>query len=70
MDAILNQEQEDLLKRTRETLGRLRDALADIGAPAADRAALADSIRQLDELFVLVVAGEFHAGKSAFINAL
>ena len=35
-----------------------------------DRAALADSIRQLDDLFLLVVAGEFNAGKSAFINAL
>lgn len=70
MNAILNQEQEALLKRTRETLGRLRDALADIGATTADRTALADSIRQVDELFLLVVAGEFNAGKSAFVNAL
>jgi small GTP-binding protein len=31
---------------------------------------LAASIRQLDELFLLVVVGEFNAGKSAFINAL
>ena len=36
----------------------------------ADRKALADSIGQLDELFLLVVAGEFNSGKSAFINAL
>ncbi|NJN54095.1 MAG: hypothetical protein HC804_04660, partial [Anaerolineae bacterium] len=35
-----------------------------------DRTALADSIRQLDDLFLLVVTGEFNAGKSAFINAL
>jgi small GTP-binding protein len=70
METILNPEQEALLKRTRDTLGRLRDALADIGATAADRTALADSIRQVDELFLLVVAGEFNAGKSAFINAL
>ena len=27
-------------------------------------------MRQLDELFLLVVVGEFNAGKSAFINAL
>ena len=26
--------------------------------------------RQLDELFLLVIVGEFNAGKSAFINAL
>ena len=28
------------------------------------------SIQQLDELFLLVIVGEFNAGKSAFINAL
>ena len=32
--------------------------------------ALDQSIAQLDELFLLVVVGEFNAGKSAFINAL
>ena len=31
---------------------------------------MAASIRQLDELFLLVVVGEFNSGKSAFINAL
>jgi small GTP-binding protein len=70
MDTILDQEQEALLKRTRDTLGRLRDLLADAGAELEDRSALAESIRQLDELFLLVVAGEFNSGKSAFVNAL
>ena len=70
MDAILTKAQEALLKETRDTLGRLRDALAAGGADPAGRAALAESIRQLDELFLLVIAGEFNSGKSAFINAL
>jgi ribosome biogenesis GTPase A len=70
MEAVLSPEQEQLLKQTRTTLGDLRDALADAGAPAESRTALSDSIRQLDELFLLVVAGEFNSGKSAFINAL
>jgi small GTP-binding protein len=70
MEAILNPEQEELLKRTRDTLGQLRDLLADTAAIREDRAALADSIRQLDDLFLLVVAGEFNSGKSAFVNAL
>lgn len=70
MDAILTSEQEELLKRTRDTLAQLRDLLADANARPEDRSALADSIRQLDDLFLLVVAGEFNAGKSAFINAL
>jgi small GTP-binding protein len=70
MEAILNLEQEELLKRTRDVLGQLRDVLADTAADSADRSALAESIRQLDELFLLVIAGEFNSGKSTFINAL
>jgi small GTP-binding protein len=70
MEAILTQAQEALLKQTRDALGRLRDVLAAASADPAGRDALAESIRQLDELFLLVIAGEFNSGKSAFINAL
>ena len=58
------------LSQTRELLSAVRDALTEFGATPADQAALAASIRQLDELFLLVVVGEFNSGKSAFINAL
>ena len=70
MDSILTDKQEALLKETREVLGRLRDLLAESNASPAGRTALAESIGQLDELFLLVIAGEFNSGKSAFINAL
>lgn len=70
MDAILTQAQETLLKRTRDALGRLRDVLNADAINPAGHAALVESIRQLDELFLLVIAGEFNSGKSAFINAL
>ena len=70
MQNLLNKDQQELLKRTRSTLGRLRDMLADANANKEDRDALSDSIKQLDELFLLVVAGEFNAGKSSFVNAL
>jgi small GTP-binding protein len=70
MELILNKEQEELLRQTRDTLGRLREVLAETDTAQGDRKALADSIGQLDELFLLVVAGEFNSGKSAFINAL
>ncbi len=70
MKLILNTRQDELLKQTRETLGRLRELLAETEATTVDRKALADSIKQLDELFLLVIAGEFNSGKSAFINAL
>ena len=70
MELVLNSEQDELLKQTRDTLGRLRELLAQMETTPAERKALADSVRQLDELFLLVVAGEFNSGKSAFINAL
>ncbi len=70
MELVLNNEQEELLRQTRGTLGRLRETLAETATEPAARKALADSIGQLDELFLLVVAGEFNSGKSAFINAL
>ncbi|UCC52225.1 MAG: dynamin family protein [Anaerolineaceae bacterium] len=70
MELTLNSEQDELLKQTRETLGHLREVLAETEATPSDRKALTDSVRQLDELFLLVVAGEFNSGKSAFINTL
>jgi small GTP-binding protein len=67
---ILNDEQEALLGDERRVLNDLRVALVEFGAPHEDTATLGESIQQLDELFLLVVVGEFNAGKSAFINAL
>ncbi len=67
---ILNENQERLLVEERRWLSALQVALAKFDVAPADQAALERSIRQLDELFLLVVVGEFNAGKSAFINAL
>lgn len=67
---ILTDAQEDLLKDSRNLLNDLRSSLIQFGAAPEDHETLADSIRQLDELFLLVVVGEFNSGKSAFINAL
>jgi small GTP-binding protein len=70
VEEVLSPDLHDQLTRGRQLLAELRDALTRFGANAADQAALAASIRQLDEFFLLVVVGEFNAGKSAFINAL
>ena len=67
---ILDSRQDELLAENRRLLAELRRALARFDASAEDQATLERSARQLDELFLLVVAGEFNAGKSAFINAL
>ena len=67
---ILTDAQENLLKDARSLLNNIRASLIQFGAAPEDHETLADSIRQLDELFLLVVVGEFNSGKSAFINAL
>src|SRR5581483_3680717 len=67
---VLPETGERQLKEARQLLLTLHDALLRFGAAPADRTALDDSIRQLDDFFLLVVAGEFNSGKSAFINAL
>jgi small GTP-binding protein len=70
LSKILTLAQDELLKEERRILSRLRLALSRFDAAAEHQAALDRSIEQLDELFLLVVIGEFNAGKSAFINAL
>ena len=70
LSKILTDAQDELLKDERRVLSRLRLALSRFGAAADQQQALEHSIEQLDELFLLVVVGEFNAGKSAFINAL
>ncbi|MGC8878271.1 MAG: dynamin family protein [Anaerolineae bacterium] len=68
--AILTPQQDALLSEERHCLNELQVALARFDAAMEDQATLERSIRQLDELFLLVVVGEFNAGKSALINAL
>jgi small GTP-binding protein len=67
---ILGQAEQDVLREERRILGELRASLIRFGASDENMAPLERSIEQLDELFLLVVVGEFNAGKSAFINAL
>ncbi len=70
LSKILSADQDELLKDERRVLARLRTALMRFDAAPEHQDALARSIEQLDELFLLVIVGEFNAGKSAFINAL
>ena len=70
LEPILNAEQRELLQAERELLAEVKAGLDRNETPAEDLSALADSVGQLDELFLLVVVGEFNAGKSALINAL
>ena len=69
MTPLLDDRARDLLERERRLLARLGDLL--------DRAGLADDARRareaaegLSDAFLVVVVGEFNAGKSSVLNAL
>src|SRR5215210_9331308 len=68
--SMLTDEQARFLREEKEALSEIRLALAEIDVPRESLATLQDAILQLDELFLLVVVGEFNAGKSALVNAL
>ncbi len=67
---ILSAAEDELLREERKVLARLKAALVKFDATDEHQRALDRSIEQLDELFLLVIVGEFNSGKSAFINAL
>ncbi len=67
---FLSAGQEELVKEERDVLFRLNGILSAIQATEEDKEIIAREARRLDELFMVVVVGEFNAGKSAFINAL
>lgn len=67
---ILTNSQAELLKDERQALNELQVLLIKFDADPEDQKSLVESINQLDQLFLLVVVGEFNSGKSAFINAL
>lgn len=68
--SMLTDEQATFLREEKEALAEMRLALADIDVPPEALATLQEAILQLDELFLMVVVGEFNAGKSALVNAL
>jgi small GTP-binding protein len=68
--SMLTDEQARFLREEKETLSEIRLALTEIDVPREALTTLQDAVLQLDELFLLVVVGEFNAGKSALVNAL
>ena len=68
--SMLSDEQARFLREEKDTLSEIRLALAELDVPRESLTTLQEAILQLDELFLLVVVGEFNAGKSALVNAL
>lgn len=70
LPSILTERQNDLWRAEKRQVEHLLTVLSGWEARPEDLAILRRTLAQLDELFLLVVVGEFNAGKSALINAL
>ena len=68
--SMLTNEQSQLLIDEKDALSNILLHLAEMDATREALAALKKATMQLDELFLIVVVGEFNAGKSALINAI
>ena len=70
METLVDPKVDALLTDEQAVLTRLRKTLERTEATPETIAQLGDVIAHLDELFLVVVVGEFNAGKSSVLNAL
>src|SRR6266700_2238582 len=66
----VHEQQRDILQRERRLANALQTCLIGIEGLGTHAPTLEQVISSLEELFLLVMVGEFNAGKSALINAL
>lgn len=67
---LLTDAQKRASSRIKLLLERLRAVLKDMNLSKEDSELLKNAISSLEEMFLLVVVGEFNSGKSQFVNAL
>ncbi|MDP9352400.1 MAG: dynamin family protein, partial [Chloroflexota bacterium] len=67
---ILDERRSALVERERALFSNLITFLTSFQAPPADIDLVQQTLGDIEELFLLVIVGEFNSGKSAFINAL
>src|SRR5688500_19652173 len=70
MEQVLSRQQAELVALERRLVLHARDALQQVEGSRDDVDRLAKLVDEMDELFLLVIAGEYNTGKSTFINAL
>lgn len=70
MEQVLTRQQGELVALERRLVLQVRDVLAQSDGAREDLDRLASLVHEMDELFLLVVVGEYNSGKSTFINAL
>lgn len=70
MEKVLSRTQSELVALERKLVLAVRDAIARADGARADVERLGSLVHEMDELFLLVVVGEYNTGKSTFINSL
>ena len=70
MDPLLTPDERALVHEQRALFDAGRELLADLDLVPGDLEAIEAMRRRLDELFLIMVVGEFNAGKSTFLNAV
>jgi small GTP-binding protein len=70
LEQVLTRQQGELVGLERKLVLRVRDILGSSDGSRADLERLGSLVNEMDELFLLVVVGEYNSGKSTFINAL
>lgn len=70
MTRLVSRSVQELLTQERTLLADVQALLTQAGAPTEAQAHARQALSALDETFLLVVVGEFNAGKSSFVNAL
>lgn len=68
-EQIVDERLRPLIESEKQLLKGLQE-LATAGGHTEDARRLSDILTGIDELFLLVIVGEFNSGKSSFINAL
>jgi GTP-binding protein EngB required for normal cell division len=67
---MLGRRQETLVTREKTLLGDLREFLVDFDASPVDVNVVRQAENGLNELYLIIVVGEYNSGKSSFINTL
>ena len=67
---VLSASRENLIAKQKEFLTGLIAYIENVCPSLEEVDLLRDSVKQLDELFLVVIVGEFNSGKSAVVNAM
>ena len=70
ISSLLTEKQKEVWQRAQHLIQQLISLLENWELAGGERKHLHEALDQLNELFLLVVVGEFNSGKSALINAL